>query len=190
MGMSEPDGPGRKGACLLIPAMPLLAPQLLTSSLPALSNLGTQSADSWWLRVAWEFADPYVRAICEKMKGLEEYPGYGFAVQIDVTVGNALLIEWAARDKKQSTAMRVLYQLITGEEGCTEGFAAVRRRIPRVTANFRKEITQAQKMYTPESIQARLASPFTLPQNASYPPIVTVRTVSYTHLTLPTSDLV
>ena len=86
MGMSEPDGPGRKGACLLIPAMPLLAPQLLTSSLPALSNLGTQSADSWWLRVAWEFADPYVRAICEKMKGLEEYPGYGFAVQIDVTV--------------------------------------------------------------------------------------------------------
>ena len=93
MGMSEPEGPRRKGACLLIPAMPLLAPQLLTSSLPALSNLGTQSADSWWLRVAWEFADPYVRAICEKMKGLEEYPGYGFAVQIDVTVGNALLIE-------------------------------------------------------------------------------------------------
>ena len=110
MGMSEPEGPGRKGACLLIPAMPLLAPQLLTSSLPALSNLGTQSADSWWLRVAWEFADPYVRAICEKMKGLEEYPGYGFAVQIDVTVGNALLIEWAARDKKQSTAVRVLHQ--------------------------------------------------------------------------------
>ena len=76
-------------------------------------------------------------------------------------------------------------QLITGEEGCTEGFAAVRRRIPRVTANFRKEITQAQKMYTPESIQARLASPFTLPQNASYPPIVTVRkakkSASHTH---------
>ena len=99
MGMSEPEGPGRKGACLLIPAMPLLAPQLLTSSLPALSNLGTQSADSWWLRVAWEFADPYVRAICEKMKGLEEYPGYGFAVQIDVTVGNALLIVGGTRQE-------------------------------------------------------------------------------------------
>ena len=185
VGMSEPQGPGRKGARLLIPAISLLASQRLTSSLSPLSNLGTQSADSWWLRVAWELVDPYVRAICEKTKGLEEYPGDGFAVQIDVTVAVALLVEWAARDKKQSTAMRVLYQLITGEEGCTEGFAAVRRRIPRVTANFRKEITQAQKMYTPESIQARLASPFTLPQNASYPPIVTVRkakkSASHTH---------
>ena len=73
-------------------------------------ELGHSICRFMWLRVAWEFADPYVRAICEKMKGLEEYPGYGFAVQIDVTVGNALLIEWAARDKKQSTAVRVLHQ--------------------------------------------------------------------------------
>ena len=175
MGMSEPDGPGRKGACLLIPAMPLLAPQLLTSSLPALSNLGTQSADSWWLRVAWEFADPYVRAICEKMKGLEEYPGYGFAVQIDVTVGNALLIEWAARDKKQSTAVRVLHQLITGEVGCKEDFEAVRGRLPKVTGNFRKEIKKAQKTHTPESVQARLSAPFYLSQGTHYPRILTLK---------------
>ena len=60
--------------------------------------------------MAWELADPYVRAICEKTKGLEEYPGDGFAVQIDVTVAVALLVEWAARDKKQSTAVRVLDQ--------------------------------------------------------------------------------
>ena len=121
MGMSEPEGPGRKDACLLIPAMPLLAPQLLTSSLPALSNLGTQSADSWWLRVAWEFADPYVRAICEKMKGLEEYPGYGFAVQIDVTVGNALLIESAARDKKRGRPVRLSRTRFSASLTCQAG---------------------------------------------------------------------
>ena len=48
--------------------------------------------------------DPYVQMICKKVEGLEYLPGDGFARQIDVTVEVALLIHWAARDKKVNTA--------------------------------------------------------------------------------------
>ena len=46
------------------------------------------------------------------MEALEYFPDEGFAQQIDVTVGVALIIEWAARKKAKNTAVRVLQQLI------------------------------------------------------------------------------
>jgi hypothetical protein len=48
---------------------------------------------------------------------LDCVPDEGFAQQIDVTVGVALVIEWAARKKAKNTAVRVLQQLISGEVG-------------------------------------------------------------------------
>mgnify|MGYP006225380557 CR=1 FL=1 len=47
------------------------------------------------------------------MKALEYFSDEGFAQQIDVTVGAALLIQWAARKKAKNTAVRVLQQLIS-----------------------------------------------------------------------------
>ena len=44
------------------------------------------------------------------MEALEYFPDEGFAQQIDVTVGVALVIEWAAHEKAKNTAVRVLQQ--------------------------------------------------------------------------------
>ena len=57
------------------------------------------SADIWLLRVAWNLVGSYVHVICEKTKRQKHMPGEGFAQQISVTVGVALLVEWAARKK-------------------------------------------------------------------------------------------
>ena len=102
--------------------------------------------------------DPYVRVVCENTKGLDCVPDEGFAQQIDVTVGVALVIEWAARKKAKNTAVRVLQQLISGEVGSAK--------------DWEKTRTMAEKAYSPESTNARLLSNFYLPDP---PPLLTLK---------------
>ena len=92
------------------------------------------------------------------MKALEYFPDEGFAQQIDVTVGVALVIEWAARKKAKNTAVRVLQQLISGEVGSAK--------------DWEKTRTMAEKAYSPESTNARLLSNFYLPDP---PPLLTLK---------------
>jgi hypothetical protein len=68
-------------------------------------------------------------------------PGEGFAQQISVTVGVALLVEWAARKKTgSSTAVRVLQQLISGTVGSKQDWEKVRNRLNTITNNIKKDI--------------------------------------------------
>lgn len=120
--------------------------------------------------------DPYVQIICGNMEGLDSSPNEGFAQQIDVTVGVALVIEWAARKKAKNTAVRVLQQLISGEVGSAEDLDKTRKRLNKITALLKKEIkTNAEYKFTPESIQARLSSRFRLPQGVHYPRLLTAK---------------
>ena len=131
-------------------------------------------ADTWLLRRAWDSVDPYVQIICENTKGLDSFPDEGFAQQIDVTVAAALLIEWAARKKAKNTAVRVLQQLISGEMGSAEDLDKTRKRLNKITTNIKKEIkTNAEYKFPPESIQARLSSPFRLAKGDRYPRLLT-----------------
>ena len=133
-------------------------------------------ADTWLLRRAWDSVDPYVQIICENTKGLDSFPDEGFAQQIDVTVGAALLIEWAARKKAKNTAVRVLQQLTSGGMGSAEDLEKTRKRLNKITTNIKKEIkTNSEDKYPPESIQARLSSPFRLSQGVHYPRILTLK---------------
>ena len=133
-------------------------------------------SDTWLLRHAWDSVDPYVQIICENTKGLDCFPDEGFAHQIDVTVGAALLIEWAARKKAKNTAVRVLQQLISGGMGSAEDLEKTRKRLNKITTNIKNEIkTNSEDRFTPESIQARLSSPFRLPQGVHYPRLLTAK---------------
>lgn len=133
-------------------------------------------ADTWLLRRAWDSVDPYVQIICENTKGLDSFPDEGFAQQIDVTVGAALLIEWAARKKAKNTAVRVLQQLISGGVGSAEDLEKTRKRLNKITTNIKQEIkTNSEGKYTPESIQARLSSPFRLSQGVHYPRLLSAK---------------
>ena len=110
------------------------------------------------------------------MEALEYFPDEGFAQQIDVTVGVALVIEWAARKKAKNTAVRVLQQLISGEVGSAKDWEKTRARMNKVTPNIRKEIgKKSESWFSAESVQARLSSPFRLSQGVHYPRILTLK---------------
>ena len=103
-------------------------------------------------------------------------PDEGFAQQIDVTVGVAPLIEWAARKKAKYIAVRVLQQLISGTVGSTKDWDLTRVRLNRIAANIKKEIkANIEEVFTPGGVQARLSSPFRLPQGVHYPRILSVK---------------
>ena len=149
MAMSEPSGPGRQGESVFILGLFLLSSQLLI--LPS-------------------------QPFCGNMEALEYFPDEGFAQQIDVTVGVALVIEWAARKKAKNTAVRVLQQLISGEVGSAKDWEKTRARMNKVTPNIRKEIgKKSESWFSAESVQARLSSPFRLSQGVHYPRILTLK---------------
>ena len=119
---------------------------------------------------------PYVHVICEMTKRLVYMPGEGFAQQIPVTVGVALLVEWAARKKAKNTAVRVLQQLISGGMGSAGDLEKTRGRLKRVTDNIRKEIgNKSENWFSAESVQARLSSPFQFTQGVHYPRLLTAK---------------
>ena len=120
--------------------------------------------------------DPYVQVICEETTRLGCMPGEGFAKQIFVTVGVALLVQWAARKKAGSTAVRVLQQLISGEVGSANDWDKTRKRMNKVIPNIRKECgNQSESWFSAESVQARLSSPFQFTQGVHYPRLLTAK---------------
>ena len=129
--------------------------------------------DSWILRVAWNTVDPYVHSICEETKELLFIPDTGFARQINAIVGIALLVSWAARSN--IIAVRVLQQLITGRDGSAQDWKKVKRRLQRIEEQMKKELKRSQRCYCPESVDARLRSPFYLPNGTCYPKILSCK---------------
>ena len=129
--------------------------------------------DSWILRVAWNTVDPYVHSICEETKELLFVPDEGFARQINVTVGIALLVSWAARSN--IIAVRVLQQLITGRDGSAQDWRKVKGRLQHIEKQMKKELKKSQGYYCPESVDARLRSPFYLPDGTCYPKILSCK---------------
>ena len=132
-------------------------------------------ADTWLLRRAWDSVDPYVQIICENTKGLDSFPDEGFAKQIPfVTLGVALLVQWAAREKTRYIAGCVLQQLISGTVGSKQDWEKVRNRLNTITNTIKKEIKQdGEAAFTSESVQARLLSPFRLAKGDRYPRLLT-----------------
>ena len=134
-------------------------------------------ADTWLLRRAWDSVDPYVQIICENTKGLDSFPDEGFAKQIPfVTLGVALLVQWAAREKTRYIAECVLQQLISGTVGSKQDWEKVRNRLNTITSTIKKEIKQdGEAAFTSESVQARLSSPFQFTQGVHYPRLLTAK---------------
>ena len=99
--------------------------------------------DSWILRVAWNTVDQYVHSICDETKELLFVPDKGFARQINVTVGIALLVSWAARSN--IIAVRVLQQLIAGHDRPAQDWEKVRKRLSYIEKQMKKELKNHQK---------------------------------------------
>ena len=130
--------------------------------------------DHWILRVAWTTVDPYVHSICEETKELLFVPDEGFARQVDVTVGIALLVSWAARSN--IIAVRVQQQLIAGHDGRAQDWEKVRNRLNYIEKQMKMELKRnSQRCYCPESADARLRSPFYLPDGMCYPKILSCK---------------
>jgi len=122
VGLYGPLVPTMKGTCAIFQKNPHLHVYFLTTSLQIATKLIVEIlpdhwillVDSWILRVAWNTVDPYVHSICDNTKELLFPPDEGFVRQINVTVGIALLVSWAARSN--IIALRVLQQLIAGHD--------------------------------------------------------------------------
>ena len=115
VGLYGPLVPKMKGTCAIFQKNPHLYIYLLTTSLPVATKLIVEiQPDHWILRVAWNTVNPYVHSICDNTKELLFPPNEGFVRQINVTVGIALLVSWAARSN--IIAVRVLQQLIAGHD--------------------------------------------------------------------------
>ena len=97
----------------------------------------------------------------------------GFAKQMPVTVGDALLIEWAA--PSNIVAVCVLHQLISGTPGTQASLGQVRKRLENIMKGLGKYRNISEKLYSPGSVALRLGSPFYLPKATSYPEIFTVK---------------
>ena len=96
-----------------------------------------------------------------------------FSKQMPVTVGDALLIEWAA--PSNDVAVRVLHQLISGTPGTQASLQQVRLRLNKITNGLRKYLSKSDKSYSPRRVALCLGSPFYLPNAASYPEIFKVK---------------
>ena len=129
--------------------------------------------DHWMIRQSWNVTTPYLKGVCEKTKQLKLRPIAGFAKQIPVAVGDALLIEWAA--PSNDVAVRVLHQLISGTPGIQAGLGQVRERLKNIMRGLGKPRSNTETKYSPGSVALRLRSPFYLPNATSYPEIFTVK---------------
>ena len=116
--------------------------------------------DSWILRVKWNIVDPFVQSICKETKELFFLPDEGFARQINVTEGIALRVSWAVRSN--FIAVRVLQQLIAGHDDPAQDQDKGRKRLNSIEKQLKKELKTSQKCYCPQSVDARLRSPFYL----------------------------
>ena len=113
-----------------------------------------------------------MRELLLKTKQLTAAPEPGFASQMFVTVADALLIDSAATTNK--VAVAVLQQRIAGTAGHQEDLARVRKRLAHVLKGLKKVVCNMEKLYSPESVAKRLASPFFLPPATAYPVLLTV----------------
>ena len=66
-------------------------------------------------------------------------------------------------------AVRVLQRLIAGRDGSAQDWKKVKRRLQHIEKQMKKELNKSQKWYCPESVGARLRSPFFLPNGTCYP---------------------
>ena len=71
--------------------------------------------------------------------------------------------------------MRVLQQLIAGHDGPAQDWEKVRNRLSYIEKQMKKELKNSQKWYCPESVDARLRSPFFLPDGTCYPKILSCK---------------
>ena len=109
--------------------------------------------------------------MCAKTQQLAAMPVPGFAPQMMVTVGEALLLEWAA--PSNSCAVGVLQQCIAGTPGEKVDLDRVRKRLEKVLKGLNKVVGYAQQQYSSESLAQRLASLFFLLPGSSYPELLT-----------------
>jgi hypothetical protein len=109
--------------------------------------------------------------LCAKTQQLAAMPVPGFAPQMMVTVGEALLLEWAA--PSNSSAVGVLQQCIAGTPGEKVDLDRVRKRLEKVLKGLNKVVGYAQQQYSSESLAQRLASLFFLLPGSSYPELLT-----------------
>ena len=127
----------------------------------------------WILQVVRNTVDPYIHSVCDNTKELLFPPDEGFVRQINVTVGIALLVSWAARSN--IIAVRVLQQLIAGRDDPAQDWRKVAGRLPYIEKLMKKELKGPPKWYCPESIAARLRSPFFLPYGTRYPKLLSCK---------------
>ena len=127
--------------------------------------------DNWLIRLSWEKASLSLQGVCGKTKQLKLAPGADFATQMTVTVGDALLIEWAATSS--SLAVHVLQQLMAGTPGTKDDLDKIRLRLAKIKRKLAKPASHSN-WYSLRSVALRLGSPFFLPNGTSYPEILTV----------------
>ena len=72
-------------------------------------------------------------------------------------------------------AVRVLQRLIAGRDGSAQDWKKVKRRLQHIEKQMKKELKNSQKWYCPESVDARLRSPFYLPNGTCYPKILSCK---------------
>ena len=121
---------------------------------------------------SWGSASREMQELFLKTKQLTTAPEPGFAPQMFVTVADALLIDSAAASN--TVAVAVLQQRIAGTAGHQEDLARVRKRLAHVPKGLKKVVCNMEKLYSPESVAKRLASPFFLPPATAYPVFLTV----------------
>ena len=130
-----------------------------------------ESSGNWLHSFAWKWAPRELRELCAKTKQLETAPAPGFALQLHVSVADALLLEWAA--PSNSVAVSVLHQRTAGTPGAKVDFDRVRKRLEYVLKGLKKVVDHGQTRYSLESLAQRLASPFFLSPGSSYPELLT-----------------
>ena len=92
-----------------------------------------------------ELDDPvYFYGMCEKTKQQQLRPMAGFAKQMPVAVGDALLIEWAA--PSSIVAVCVLNQLISGTPGTQASLGQVRARLQNIMKGLEKYRNNSEKL--------------------------------------------
>ena len=83
------------------------------------------------------------------------------------------MVSWAATSN--IIALRVLQQLIVGHNGPAQDWEKVRKRLSYIEKQMKKELKRSQRCYCPESVDARLRSPFYLPNGTCYPKILSCK---------------
>jgi hypothetical protein len=108
----------------------------------------------------------------EKTKRLTALPAPGFAPQMTITVADSILLESAA--PFNGVAVAVLQQCLAGTAGTQEDLDRVRRRLAFIKKGLQKVAGFSKNRFSPESLAARLASPFFLTPGTTLPKLLTL----------------